>query len=433
MIAIPFIYFTYLLLFQLKKNKWEFDIASFILIIYATSAFFSILIDVFGLRSLDTIHYRITPLACFCYLGLITMCIWPFISYSDQYFNRILPVKKRFTLIIKLGAWIISLYFFLNFFMSWNVLADVVLSDDLNQVRKQHGTEMAEETWLASYPPLVRLPFVMLNMIGGCPWVFIFFAFYCLIIQKLKILYFLLFIIASFNGILGNLIDAGRSAIAYWIMSFIACYIIFSRYMNNIQKRTLKRVFVVIGAFAVFFLAAVTIARFGERDAGEVSGTQGGLISYFGQTYINFCYFFDEFTCPLPSLQLVFPFTSKLILGNSFVAVTDLQELISMSSGREIGVFFTFLGHIMVTSNNIVMIIYAILLFFISMLLVRKTKNKSVKLSTCYFYFLYSSVIFLGIFTHFYGGTTRNFSVAFWGIVVLFLSIGSRKTKRINN
>lgn len=433
MIAVPFIYFTVLLWHHLQKNRWKFDIASFILVVFSSSSFFSILIDVFGLRSLDTVHYSITPFACFCYLGLITMCIWPFMFYSDLSFKLILPVKKRFALILKIGAWVISFYFFFNLFMSWNAITDVVLSDDLNQMRKQHGTEMAEDSWLASYPPLVRLPFVVLNMIGGCPWVFIFLAFYCLITQKLKFVYFILFIIASFNGIIGNLIDAGRSAIAYWIMSFIACYIIFSKYMNNNQKKALKRTFIVIGIFAVLFLAAVTIARFGYRDAGEVSGTEGGLISYFGQTYINFCYFFDEFTCPLPSLQIVFPFTSKLIMGNSFIAVTDLQELISLSSGKEIGVFFTFLGHIMVTSNNIVMIIYAVLLFFISMSLVRRTKNKSVKLSTCYFYYLYSSVIFLGIFTHYYGGSTRNFSVAFWGIVVLIASIGSSKTIRIKN
>ena len=431
MIVVPFIYFGFLLFYQLKKNNWRFDIASFILIIFTVSSFFSILIDVFNLRSIDTSHYKISVFACISYISLITLCVYPFMRNSNLKIRKIQPISNGMVIILKIFAWIFFLYFFLNLFMSWESLVTVVMSDDIEQIRKQHGTEMADESWMASLPTAARMPFTLLNLMSGSTWIFVFLAFFVMITQRMKFAYFILFILSSFNGIIGNILDAGRSAIAYWVISFIACYIIYTPYMRKEHKRVLNRLFVIIGVFAFMFIAAVTISRFGYRDAGEVSGTQGGLISYFGQTYINFCFFLDEFSCPFPSLQIVFPFLSKLILGDGFVSVVDLQELISRLSGKGIGVFFTFLGHIMVTSNAWVMLIYALLLFSGSLFITQKTKNKSIRLSTCFFYYLYSSVIFLGIFTHYYAGTARTFSVAFWGILLMLIS-KKGKTKELN-
>lgn len=431
MIVVPFIYFGFLLLYRLKKNNWHIDIASFILIIFTVSSFFSILIDVFNLRSIDTSHYKISVFACISYISLITLCIFPFMHSSNLKVREIQPISNEMGIILKIAAWIFFLYLFFNLIMSWESLVAVITSDDIERIRKLHGTEMADESWMASLTPTLRMPFVLLNLMSGSTWIFVFLAFFCMIIQRMKFTYFILFILSSFNGIIGNILDAGRSAIAYWGISFLACYIIYTPYMRKDHKKVLKRLFVIIGVFAFMFIAAVTISRFGYRDAGEVSGTQGGLISYFGQTYINFCFFLDEFSCPFPSLQIVFPFLSKLILGDGFVGVVDLQELISMSSGREIGVFYTFLGHIMVTSNAWIMLIYALLLSSCSLAITHKTQIKSIRLSTFYFYYLYSSVIFLGIFTHYYAGTTRTFSVAFWGILLMLIS-KKGKTKELN-
>lgn len=433
MIAVPFVYFCLLLIHHLAKNKWKVDLASFILLIFTVSGFFSILVDVFKLRSIDTMNYNITPFACLCYLGLLTLCILPFISNTNLAINDLIPIKKRNEIIIKFVAWAFFLYFFLNVVMSWGAITEVLLSDDLSQVRNNHYDDLGEESWLSSLPRIVRLPFVLLNLTGGCSWVFIFFAFYGMITQKMRTYYFYLFIIASFNSVIGNILDAGRSAIAYWVISFIACYIFFLPYMDKGQKSLIKKLFIIVGFFAFLFLALVTISRFADRDGGAVSGTQGSIISYFGQTYINFCFFFDNFTCPIPSPQLVFPFSSKMIMGDDFLRVGDLQELISIYTGYHVGVFYTFLGHIMVTSNRIIMIVYALFFVMLSIVSVRKTRYRDVKMSTCFFYYLYSSVIFLGIFTHYYGGVSRTFSVAFWGVVLMLLSIEKNNKRKTNN
>ena len=47
MIAVPFIYFMILAIYLIRKNK-GIDISAFIVMIYAFSAFMSILLDSFG-------------------------------------------------------------------------------------------------------------------------------------------------------------------------------------------------------------------------------------------------------------------------------------------------------------------------------------------------------------------------------------------------
>jgi len=61
MVAIPFIYFLFLFIYVLKKKK-RFEISAYLISIYLVSAFFAILIDIFGYRSTDTINYQISIL-----------------------------------------------------------------------------------------------------------------------------------------------------------------------------------------------------------------------------------------------------------------------------------------------------------------------------------------------------------------------------------
>lgn len=92
MVTVPFIYFTILLLLVYRRNGRRFDLVCYIISIFAVSAFFSILLDAFELRSIDTLNYKISGEATFAYCGLITMCLWPFIRYSNLSIKQIKPL-----------------------------------------------------------------------------------------------------------------------------------------------------------------------------------------------------------------------------------------------------------------------------------------------------------------------------------------------------
>ena len=414
MIALPFIYFGLLLVNQLRKNKWQVDIASYILAIYAVSGFFSILIDVFNLRSLDTIHYSISLYSSLCYCGLLTLCVWPFMRYSNLQIKKIKPIKNPG--FIKIVVTALAVFFIINLVFSFQNIIEVVTSDDLNRIRKDHK-DYEDESWISSLPFPFRQFFVFLNLISGASWISIFLAFFLIVVQKGTRKYGYLSLIASFNGIIGSVLDGGRSAIMMWFIGFLACYLFFKPFMNGKQKRTVRIVFFVLGSLFVTFVTAVTISRFGDRDAGSVSGSQGGLISYAGQSYINFCYFWDTFDCPMPTLQVLFPFTSKL-LGSPVENAIALQGVLSAMSNRELGVFYTFIGHIATSSHNIVAVIYCILISVLSINIINRINNHQCSITICYSYLMFSSILFMGLFGHYYAYSGKTMSILFFAIVL---------------
>lgn len=428
MIGVPFIYFGLLLIYQLRKNKWKIDIASYILIIYCISGFFSILIDVFELRSLDTINYKISYWATFCYCGLLTLCIWPFMKYSNLRIKKILPIKN--SIILKIIGWIFLFYFILNFLLSFSDLIKVITSDDLKAIRGEHYKGYDTGTWLSKLSPILRIPFIILNSISSVPWIFIFIGFYLVFIQKENKKYGIIYFLASINGIVDNIIDAGRSAIIFWVIGFIACYIFFIPFMTKTQKKIIIKYTGLLGLFFLIFLTAVTISRFSERDSGEVNGTQGSLISYAGQPFINYCYYWDNFYCPLPTLQIILPLTYK-VLGSPLEGGVEIQQLLTNTTGYQLGVFYTFLGQIATTSFNITSIIYCFIVFLFAILILSKLKRHNCKIFICYIYLLISSIIFLGLFGHYYSSWTKSTTILFFMLLFFCLKSKNNKTKII--
>ncbi len=309
--------------------------------------------------------------------------------------------------------------------MSFDSIATVLTSDDLNQVRRDHYEGNTEETWLSKLPFIARLPFIPLKMISACSWIFVFLALYSLVIQKLPAIYSTLYLLASINGIIESINEGGRSAMVFWLIGALACFLFFRPYMLKKQRRFFYKILSIIATLFVLYIAAMTIARFGERNMGDVDGTQGGLISYMGQSYINFCYYYDTFDCPAPTLQIIFPYMYKVI-GYPVQGAGEVQQLLSVMTGKQLGVFYTFIGQIITTTNNFVGILYCIFLFLLSMAVAQKVKTGRVIVVRSYLYLLCSSVIFLGLFGHFYSYASKTFSIIFW--LILFLLLKPQKT-----
>ena len=354
-----------------------------------------------------TRYYKVSYGATFAYCGLLTLCVSPFILFSSLRIETI--AKIRNSKFLKALAWITFLYFILYVIISLPLLIKV-LTGNIAEIRADHYSGINEEsTAISSLPFIIRLPFTFLNLFLGCPWILIFLGFYSLIVQGLNTRYLILFFVASLFGIIQNIAQAGRSDTVYWLFSFGACYVFFQPFMTKNQIKKIKKfALFLIGVFMLYLLAS-TISRFSSTD----ESTQGGLVGYAGQSFVNFCYFYDNFKCPLPSLQMLFPFT-YLALGISMGGIVDYQETLSFITGEELGVFYTFMGQIAVTSSNQIMIIYCLLLTLFSFISAIKIKKGHVSLLKSYLYLLFSSVLFLGLFSHFYGLPSKTFSaVAF--------------------
>lgn len=427
MVIVPFVYFSFLIYFLLKRNRGKFDIACYILSVFAVSGLFSMLMVYLDMEPREFGSYQVSFVATFFYCGLITLCTYPFIKYSNLKIGTIRPVKN--VQLLKILAIVFFVFFVFDTLMNFRILYNI-LTGDFGEYRVQHYKGDDEVTWVASYPYIVRVIVQYLHFIVGSPWVLTFLAFFVILIQNMPYRYGLMFFVASLIGIVGNLLSAGRSDIIYWLISVGACFVFFSPY---ISKNQWKKIGLVLIPFVLVFVGLflmTTMSKFeGHEEVGNLDAGSTSIIAYAGQPFLYFCFFFDKFTCPLPSLEAIFPYTYYLT-GNGHTGIVALQEAISAKSPYELGVFYTFIGQIAVTSSNVVAIIYCICVTLLSSVFICRTKRRAITMNQAYFYMLFASVLFLGLFSHYYAILTKTFSVIAFSFIFWLLNIRSKNGRK---
>ena len=421
MIFVPFIYFSLLSLLIYRRRR-GIDMALVISLIYAAMGFFAIFNDALGLRYDDVLDYVISPRATVAYCGLLTLCLVPFIANSNLSITSLKPV--RYEMVLRATAWVAALWFVVTFAMRFRPMISV-LTGDMNEHREALYVGDVEESWMETLPSIIRVPIAIANSIFGCSWTLIFLAFYSLYVQKMPLRYFLMFMMASLSAPVDGVLMADRSVTTYWIMSFAAMYLLFRNYMTKAEKvKMIVAGLSIVGVLATY-LVALTVARFSYRDYGEVSGTEGGVISYLGQGFVHFCYFYDNYEPPFMHLGVVFPFTVQYFFGIPTGAVL-IQQTMTELTGIFTGVFYTFIGHIIIGAGKEVAIAYCVVYAITGFVALRMIcrKHEASALQMCV-YFAYSSVMLLGPFTHYYTSARKTAGLV---IVLLLLLIAGKKS-----
>lgn len=374
--------------------------------------------DRYELRNTQFINYDISKEAAFAYCSLITFCVIPFIIYSNLKIYSIKQINNDS--LLKFIAWLSFFFFIFYSVMSTDIILKI-LTGNIGEMRSNHYAGLGEEKWFNNYPFLIKYPVLFLNLLTGSPWIFQFLAFFSISIQKLGSKYGLLFLCSSLIGIVRNITDAGRSDVVYWLIGLGACYVFFKPWLNNSQWKSIRRIILLLILLEVFYFFTATSSRFDDVNYGNVSGTEGGFIVYAGQSYIYFCYFYDNFNCPIPTLEVIFPYIYH-ILGIAVGGIVPLQELLSLKTGFRLGVFYTFIGQILVTSSFQVALFYCVVITFLSLVVCRKVKNIKINVFISFLYLLFASVLFLGLFSHYYGFMSKTISVICFSFIILLLS-----------
>lgn len=413
MIVVPFIYFGLLAFFLYKRRK-EVDMAFLICCMYAATSFFGILGEVFGMRSLDNANYHISIGATFTYCALLTICLVPMIMFSNKRIKHIAPIRNGD--VIKIVAYVGLAWFALTVLLSFSSFIGIV-TGDFGELRNALYRGEAESGYLELIPSPWRLILVFFNMIFGCPWIMVFLAFFSTFIQKSPRKFFWYFMIISLSGPWMGVLNVDRSKTTYWIISFFVIYEFFLPFMEQSARKQMKKLLFVLAGVGLLYITIVTNSRFGDMDVGELTGSGGGVISYLGQNFINFCYFFDTFHSPWTSLNLIFPWTSRYILGQEVVGGVEMQHFLTETTGVQTGVFYTYLGQILITAGALVMVIYCIVYCLVSIGVLSNVKKKITSPMVAYMYLFLSSIMFLGLFVHYYASAVCTFSVVFFFFV----------------
>lgn len=354
MILVPFIYFILLMLAFWYKGK-RFGVASYVALIYAISAFYSFLIDLFGVYG----EYGVTTKIPIHFLPTLTYCLLITISIVPFYYVEKVGVIDIPLSRPKFFTWLGYFFMFIFFLTIFLFLDDIrsILNGDLSEVRAMIYDEDSVEKATGWRYVLELFPTIFSRF---SPMVLLMFFYSVLKLNHSKLYNYLLFI-ASFTPVVAAILVAGRTQIIYWIFIFGALYVFFRPFFDKSKKRTvLLPVFVAVGILGLYFIA-VTASRWGDSS-------DSSMTAYMGQSFLNFSYFFEHYTCHEISFQRLFPFTYHFLLGQKF-DLTEYRETIYAYSGEHIGIFYTFLGDWMVDLGRggmiLLVCIYAFLVIFI--------------------------------------------------------------------
>lgn len=365
MIAIPFIYFSCLCIYFVWKHK-RFGAEAWMAFLYSISALASI--PVFNLELIGTAYNNtiksigFTPTVIYC--GLLTLSILPF---SHMHAERIKNITEPKAWLFKATCWLMIFTFICTTILYLGDIKRTLSIGDLKMVRDmvyagESNVKVSGIRYIFALPDVL---FSALSMLA------IPFFLYSICFLKNKWWFNTLLILSSTTAIVKSILIAGRTQIIYWIFTFVACYLFFSPMMQKKHKQIIRILFSFLFGLVLLFFAAVTAARYFNVAQYAIQM----LLLYIGQPFVEFCFFWDNFESSSISFQRIFPFFHQFILRYN----TDLdlyRAHVEAESGLFIGVFFTFLGDLLIDIGRLGMVIYVVLYHIISRILLRREEEE---------------------------------------------------------
>ena len=160
-------------------------------------------------------------------------------------------------------------------------------------------------------------------------------------------------------------------------------------------------------------MVSVTLDRFSESS----SGTEGGIVSYGGQSYINFCYLYDNFDNKEGfSTYYLLPAFHRFILKD-YEGNVPRQKALTVKTGIECGIFYTLLGSFILDGNKLGPFVFVLIFLLLCNLSLNKIRGTTISVSSFLFFYILMVIPIFGIIAYPY--TSGYHSLAF--LVLYFL------------
>lgn len=412
MIFIPFIYFSSLFIYLYRKSK-HFNIGLYIILIYIISSFFSILAYQSKVLEYGEIPINIIPTIYYCFL--ITISILPFVKFkSDELTEIVLHKKKLFTILsyIFFFAFLISIFTYSSELIS-------LISSDLYTIRSSEYSGDYNIIKLGIFQIGAQIS----SLFSGFTPVILFFYFYSVSFLKNNKIFNVLLLLSSTISIIPSILIAGRTEVIYWLLSFFFYYSLFYKLLNKEKKKKLLFPLFILIPLLVLYLYNLTNIRFNSYKS---IGVYNSIIDYAGQSFINFCKFFDTYIFNEPRYDRIFPFYDRFILGNKF-NLNDYRDSLLRTQDLNIGIFYTYLGDFIVDIGKYLTIIFVFGFYFISNNLIKRIKSNVIDFNTLLLLIIQANLPLYGIFYYSYWKLGTNYFVIL--IIIMFFLFRSSNKK----
>ena len=410
MIALPFIYFTLLTVFFYRQRG--IDPSTYISLLFTITTGCSVLLasdSLFAYYNKSTLEsVTIVPTFLFCFL--ITLAIVPVYKFNFKRINCIALNSDRFIILITYVFFICFLLHLVLYFRDF--IRTLALGSEMAELRA--GLYKGDQLQLTSYPPLVEMLALPFKVLADFSYVMIFIYFFSLSTKKLSLRMHIMMILGSLSSVFVGILGVDRSKSFYWVILAGLSYVLFYHFMNKQVRRYIMRVGILVVGLIVTYFIIMTIVRF--RDTGVSSG----ILVYAGQSFINFCDFWTNYSAPDGvTLKHLFPSISHFIFDNYDGAV-NYQEKMTRLSGMECGVFYTYLGTFIISAGKmgpfIITMSYLVLASF-----VMKRNRGMVTFSKMLYMFLLLVIPSSGFIAYIYASTFITLTIVFLVIMIKFI------------
>ena len=414
MLFIPFIYFTILFVFLARRHRGM-DVSAYMVLLYAFSAFFAILIDARHIYDTNGVcaEMPITLGATLSYCALLTISIVPFSRMRSTTLQQVNITKPG---LFDAFSWLLIITFFLTFLMLGRDIYSVISSADLSEVRRAvYAGEEGESLSMSDLEWWLILPNTLFSQFS--PIAILFFYINVSSNRKSNLFNYIL-LLSSITPILSAILIAGRSQIIYWLLSYIFCFLLFKNQMDKQQKKVVLRPFIVLAGAMVVFFASVTLARFTTFSLDSSTNTFNSVVAYIGQPFINYNNFFNNYICSQHTFNRIMPVSHYFVLDPGWT-LGDYRALIQSQTGMNIGVFYTLLGDLMVDLVKSGMLIFVLLFAMVSIYMSRQENDNTIPVSRMLLIQLLALIPLQGIFYY----SFHRVDVGYYVIGTIILSI----------
>ncbi len=417
MVLVPFIYFFSLTIFFWKKHGC-FDICVMMTTLYTVTSLCAIPL-VFGemlvgeggiLYGNTDLNLGFVPTVLYCVL--ITISILPFTIFHKKDFKTITPITPFVLEVVSLFIIGVSM---LNLYLVADSTVEI-LSGDLSTVRSDHyeGILSPADVKALSMPAIFKVIYYFrAATILALPIMF-----YHICFDSKPFWYIFLLFFASISSPIAGIQCADRTEVVYYGLMFLFCLLFFGNYISNKFKRIMWSLGIPIGLSFIVYFIAVSDARF-NTDDGKGSAAES-ILQYAGQSYLNFCYFWECSKSDNISTEREFP------LYNHYVKKVDSnKEQRAKRSGKHgffISVFPSFVGDIMLDLGVLGVLIWVMVFHLVTLLIIKRPHRESFNVGEMLGIFFMAGVPIFGIFYYRY----YSFNHSLILLMVLFIYFFSK-------
>ncbi len=405
MLYFPFIYFSIFTFVLWKKHK-ALDISVYITALYAFTSFCSILLVKLNLLDsagvlFDEISLELNIVPTLLYCILLTITIIPFCRLQHINLQQITIANKHWFDIFTICFLCVALYSF------YTIIESVIsiLQGDISQFATiytdSHDDVIAEKSSIFAY-----LLIFTKTTIFALPMFF-----YSMCFLKKPAWYNLLLLCISLSGPLAAIVAADRTTFVFYAQMFLFCILLFRSFLTPKTKFWLRNLTILLVVSFGLYLGLVSISRW---DNSNNTAAEGAL-QYAGQSYLNFCYFYEYANPNVQYTDRILPTYNYIVNESNY---NNTREDRIDQHGFATTVFPSFVGVILLDIGLFKTILWVLAFCFLCFVLFPRSKTEWT-FGDIIFIFSVAIIPIFGVFYYHYYSVYN--SVQFWIGMMMFI------------